>query len=89
MIQPQKLTIDKALGKQGHLSPFTVYVSRRFLGCQGGKPASGQRVRACVQDKYSVIALRSLPAVAKYAVKTKAGMERSAMTERPKIQTHF
>jgi len=29
----------------------------------------------------AVIALRSIPAVAKYAVKTKAEMERSAITE--------
>ena len=40
-------------------------------------------------NERAVIALRSTPAVAKCAVKTKAGMERSAMTVRLKIQIHF
>jgi len=34
----------------------------------------------CPEQRVSVIALRSIPAVAQWAVKTKAGMERSAMT---------
>jgi len=34
-------------------------------------------------------AQRNDGAVATWAVKTKVRMERSAMTERPKIQTHF